>query len=261
LAHKATCGAGSCQEATIVAAAVVRYKYQRRTAHKSSRRDHGVAKVSNTELPTPTTCTEISLRNNSPPAAGATNEIADAFRTTINVWIHSVFIGIYAHSMANMIIVLDSQVNDVYSPSGILTVGSAPGKRVDILQISRLATNNGDPRTKSSCVWISIDIGAGTHTVRLDNVGLINGGTGVMMSSPADAPAGSDPGRPLFLIANDWRFPTIARDFPPGKRRGATIELLLPRLAERLRRVYRTTMELRVYDNKLTYFRSSSRRH
>ena len=56
-----------------------------------------------------------------------------------------------------------------------------------------------------------IDIGAGTNTVRLDNVGVINGGTGVRMSSAADAPAGVAPGRPLFLIANDLEI-----DFPSG---------------------------------------------
>ena len=85
---------------------------------------------------------------------------------------------------------------------------SAPGKRVDILQITRITTNNNDPRANNQCVWI--DIGAGTNTVRLDNVGLINGGTGVRMSSPSDTPAGEDPGRPLFLIANDLEidFPT-----------------------------------------------------
>ena len=46
-------------------------------------------------------------------------------------------------------------------------------------------------------------------TVRLDNVGLINGGVGVRMDSAADTPAGEDPGRPLFLIANDLEI-----DFP-----------------------------------------------
>ena len=90
---------------------------------------------------------------------------------------------------------MDSQISNIFGPSGIRTVGSAPGKRVDILQITRLTTNNGDPRANNQCVWI--DIGAGTNTVRLDNVGLINGGTGVMMSSPADSPAGEDPGRPV----------------------------------------------------------------
>ena len=39
--------------------------------------------------------------------------------------------------------------------------------------------------------------------VRLDNVGLINGGVGVRMSSAAREPAGFYPGRPLFLLAND----------------------------------------------------------
>ena len=43
------------------------------------------------------------------------------------------------------------------------------------------------------------DIGGGVNTVRLDNVGLINGGTGVRMSSPSTVPAGLYPGRPLFL--------------------------------------------------------------
>ena len=45
--------------------------------------------------------------------------------------------------------------------------------------------------------------------MRLDNVGLINGGIGVRMDSPADLPAGFAPGRPLFLLANDLEI-----DFP-----------------------------------------------
>ena len=45
-------------------------------------------------------------------------------------------------------------------------------------------------------VWI--DIGAGVNTVRLDNVGLINGGTGVRMSSPSTAQLASIPVGPCF---------------------------------------------------------------
>ena len=66
--------------------------------------------------------------------------------------------------------------------------------------MARITTNN-HANANASCVWI--DIGAGVNTVRLDNVGLINGGTGVRLSSPQDAPAGESPGRPLFLLAND----------------------------------------------------------
>jgi hypothetical protein len=80
--------------------------------------------------------------------------------------------------------------------------------------MTRITTNNG-PSANSSVVWI--DIGAGVNTVRLDNVGLINGGTGVRMAAASDTPAGEYPGRPLFLLANDLEI-----DFPSGN----AIELL-----------------------------------
>ena len=67
--------------------------------------------------------------------------------------------------------------------------------------------NQNDPTANATVVWI--DIAAGTNSVRLDNVGLINGGVGVRMDAPADEPAGVSPGRPLFLMANDLEI-----DFP-----------------------------------------------
>lgn len=73
--------------------------------------------------------------------------------------------------------------------------------------MSRITMNQNDPAANTTVVWI--DIAAGTNTVRLDNVGLINGGIGVRMDAPADTPAGNSPGRPLFLLANDLEI-----DFP-----------------------------------------------
>lgn len=73
--------------------------------------------------------------------------------------------------------------------------------------MSRITMNQIDPLANATVVWI--DIAAGTNTVRLDNVGLINGGIGVRMDSPSDDPAGVSPGRPLFLLANDLEI-----DFP-----------------------------------------------
>ena len=143
-----------------------------------------------------------------PPTAGAAIDLAGAFQTTISdVWIDAVWIGVHAHHMANTITILDSQLSNVHGPSGILAAGGGPELRVDILQIARLTANNPTTPVMSSVVWL--DIGAGTNTVRLDNVGLINGGIGVRLDSPADSPAGEAPGRPLFLIAND-----LEVDFP-----------------------------------------------
>jgi hypothetical protein len=63
-------------------------------------------------------------------------------------------------------------------------------------------------------VWL--DIGGGVNTVRLDNVGLINGGTGLRMSSPAVEPAGVYPGRPLFVLANDLEIGSPRRPLTPA---------------------------------------------
>ena len=88
---------------------------------------------------------------------------------------------------ANTITVLDMQFGNAYGPCSICAAGEIPppvgsamgqvhGSRVDILQVSRTTSNNS-PAANNSVVWI--DLGPGTNTVRLDNVGLINGGTGV----------------------------------------------------------------------------------
>ena len=154
------------------------------------------------------------------PTSGAAVTIRGSFATTLSdLWIEGVFAHIAASEMANTITILDSQFISAFGPCSICAAGGIGppvglpsanfnGTRVDILQISRLTTNN-DAAANSSVVWI--DIGAGVNTVRLDNVGLINGGTGVRMSSPADDPPGEYPGRPLFLLANDLEI-----DFPSG---------------------------------------------
>lgn len=44
-----------------------------------------------------------------------TKKVLGAFQTTIsNVWIDSTWIAIYAHSMANTITILDSQISNVF---------------------------------------------------------------------------------------------------------------------------------------------------
>ena len=154
------------------------------------------------------------------PSSGAAIAIRDSFQVTVSdVWISDVWIAVLASEMANTVNVLDSQVANVFGPAGVWALGGGSGNmtRVDILQISRITTNNDvkTPSPNTSCVWI--DIGAGVNTVRLDNVGLINGGIGVRMDSPSDQPAGEAPGRPLFLIANDLEI-----DFP----RSAGLSLL-----------------------------------
>jgi hypothetical protein len=141
--------------------------------------------------------------------AGAAITVQRSYSTTLsNLWIEQVWIGLAVSHMANVITFLDSFVLNIRGPAGIQAAGGADGQRVDILQISRITTNNANANLgNASIIWV--DIGPGTNTVRLDNVGLINGGTGVRMWSPANNPAGVSPGRPLFLLANDLEI-----DFP-----------------------------------------------
>lgn len=160
------------------------------------------------------------------PTSGAAITIRSSFATTLQfLWIDSVFAHVAMSEMANTITILDSQFISAFGPCSVCAAGGIgppvgiPSAnfnhtRVDILQMSRITTNNAGS-ANASVVWI--DIGAGVNTVRLDNVGLINGGTGVRMSSPSDSPAGEYPGRPLFLLANDLEI-----DFPSGN----AIELL-----------------------------------
>lgn len=154
------------------------------------------------------------------PQSGAAITIRRSFSTTLQfLWIDSVFAHVAMSEMANTITILDSQFISAFGPCSVCAaggigppVGLATANfnrtRVDILQMSRITTNNAKS-ANASVVWI--DIGGGVNTVRLDNVGLINGGTGVRMASPSDNPAGLYPGRPLFLIANDLEI-----DFPSG---------------------------------------------
>ena len=161
------------------------------------------------------------------PEAGAAITIRNSFSTTLQfLWIDSVFAHVAMSEMANTITILDSQLISAFGPCSVCAAGGIgppvglPSAnfnhtRVDILQMSRVTTNNAGSAPNASVVWI--DIGGGVNTVRLDNVGLINGGTGVRMASPSDSPAGEYPGRPLFLLANDLEI-----DFPSGN----AIELL-----------------------------------
>eukprot|EP00040_Diaphanoeca_grandis_P043199 m.267277 g.267277 ORF g.267277 m.267277 type:complete len:487 (-) comp72135_c0_seq1:281-1741(-) len=143
------------------------------------------------------------------PTTGAAITVSRSFSTVITgVVIDSVWNGFDIYNMANTITITDSFILNVYGPYGVRAGGKAAGERVDILQIQRITTNNNRQGTNSSTIWIYI--GSGCNTVRLDNVGLINGGVGVQMTSDLDNPAGVFPGRPLFLFANDLEidFPT-----------------------------------------------------
>eukprot|EP00747_Dinoflagellata_sp_TGD_P047738 gnl/TRDRNA2_/TRDRNA2_145185_c0_seq1.p1 gnl/TRDRNA2_/TRDRNA2_145185_c0~~gnl/TRDRNA2_/TRDRNA2_145185_c0_seq1.p1 ORF type:complete len:530 (-),score=64.06 gnl/TRDRNA2_/TRDRNA2_145185_c0_seq1:224-1648(-) len=121
---------------------------------------------------------------------------------------------------SNTVTMADTHISTIYGPSAIKFHGGRVGKRVDILQLTRVIANNPlqqnnvpdhkhDPKNgNEDVVWI--DIGAGANTVRLDNVGLVNGGIAIKMSSPeARATPGVDPGRPLFVFCNDLEI-----DFP-----------------------------------------------
>jgi len=151
------------------------------------------------------------------PSAGAAVVIRGAFDTSLtNLWIEGVWQAVACTQKANTVTILDTIVLSIYGPSAVSISGGASGSRIDIVQMSRITMNQQAlPNENTSTVWI--DIGAGVNTVRLDNVGLINGGVGVQMHSPADEPGGVDPGRPLFVFGNDLEI-----DFPQGN----AIELL-----------------------------------
>ena len=150
------------------------------------------------------------------PTCGSSIVVAGAFSTTVtDVWISDVSRFLTATEMANTVTILDSIMYNAYGPCGICIGGGEKGKRVDIVQISRVTTNNVPNAGNRSVVWI--DVQSGVNTVRLDNVGLLNGGTGIRMASAQDDPPGVTPGRSLFLFGND-----VEIDFPCGN----AIELL-----------------------------------
>ena len=143
-----------------------------------------------------------------PPTAGSSVIVDGAFSVTLSrLWIQDVHRFVTAHNMANTVTILDSVMYNAWGDCGICAYGGLNQTRVDILQISRVTTNNVKGSGNRTVTWI--EIGSGVNSVRLDNVGLINGGTGVRMCAPADSPPGESPGRPLFLFANDLEI-----DFP-----------------------------------------------
>ena len=157
-----------------------------------------------------------SVKLDHPPNSGSSIIIDGAFATTLSdLWIQDVYSFVTVRRMANTVTILDSIMYNAWGSCGMCIYGGGNSSRVDIVQVSRVTANNAPGQGNRSTVWI--DIGSGVNTVRLDNVGLINGGTGVRMSSPQDSPAGETPGRPLFLLANDLEI-----DFPCGN----AIELL-----------------------------------
>jgi hypothetical protein len=76
--------------------------------------------------------------------AGAAITVRRSFATTLsNLWVERVWVGLSCSHMANTITLLDSFVLNILGPAGIQAAGGADGQRVDILQISRITTNNG----------------------------------------------------------------------------------------------------------------------
>jgi len=109
------------------------------------------------------------------PSSGASIVVRGSFQVTVSdVWISGVYEMMRLSEFANTVTVLDAQVTDAFGPCGFCASGggNGHGTRVDIWQMSRVTANNS-PAANRSTVWI--DIGAGVNTVRLDNVGLING--------------------------------------------------------------------------------------
>lgn len=105
------------------------------------------------------------------PTTGSAVVVRSSFVVELSdLWISNVWTGVSMVEQANSVTILDTLLTDVYGPFGFYAGGGGSGNhtRVDILQMSRITTNNGDPRANTSCVWL--DIGSGTNTVRLDNV-------------------------------------------------------------------------------------------
>ena len=105
------------------------------------------------------------------PTTGSAIVVRSSFVVELSdLWISNVWTGVSMVEQANSVTILDTLLSDVYGPFGFYAGGGGSGNhtRVDILQMSRITTNNDDPRANTSCVWL--DIGSGTNTVRLDNV-------------------------------------------------------------------------------------------
>ena len=134
--------------------------------------------------------------------------------TLQRLWFEGVFGAVSQIANANTLTLTDINVLEIYGPNAVYFGGGKPGARVDVMQITRFTANQPGSWATSfqgneSVVWLDMDGGA--NTLRLDNVGLINGGTGLRMHGDAQGPPGVAPGRPLFVFANDLEI-----DFPQG---------------------------------------------
>ena len=149
------------------------------------------------------------------PTSGCSIIVINSFEAIVErIWFEGVHGAIHMTQFANTLTVLDTTIVSAYGPYGIRMAGDSVGARVDVMQISRLTTNNyvtaqGVVLGNASIVWI--DMGSGANTLRLDNVGLIHGGIGLRLSSEwtNGSSPGVTPGRPLFVFANDLEI-----DFP-----------------------------------------------
>lgn len=200
--------AGSCAEAHTNAAAVLR-------ARSTRRRQRGLIDAAGV-----ISAASAASAGMTKPTNGAAVVVRRSFQITVSyVWIANAFAHVALSEFANTVTMADMQLTNAFGPCAICVAGAllppvglssadTDQTRVDILQITRLTANNGPPHKaghwpggNTSTIWL--DIGGGVNTVRLDNVGFLNGGTSVRMDSGSTEPAGIYPGRPLFLFVND----------------------------------------------------------
>lgn len=202
-AHRSTGTAACTKEASELAA----FAAQRRIRRGKPMTFHALPPAGSDYADLPTTGSAVVLRG--------------TFQTTLSfLWMSDAFAFVAMSEMANTITIADVQIYNAYGPCAVCAAGAilppvglpsadTNRTRVDVLQMTRITANNVVLAANASVVWL--DVGGGVNTVRLDNVGLINGGTGVRMDSTSSDPPGFYPGRPLFVLANDLEI-----DFPSG---------------------------------------------
>ena len=155
-----------CRSASFAVCAKSRQSYA--IAMQRGRRRHHGQQQSNPTPPQPVLPKEPDgvspcFASQYPPTSGAAILVSGSFQTTLtSLWISQVWIALKLNQRANTITLLDSQISDVYGPAAVLCagVGDGDGGRVDILQISRLTTNQINPAANKGVVWV--DIAAGT---------------------------------------------------------------------------------------------------
>eukprot|EP00051_Salpingoeca_urceolata_P005118 m.70480 g.70480 ORF g.70480 m.70480 type:complete len:446 (-) comp14070_c0_seq2:1132-2469(-) len=141
------------------------------------------------------------------PSAGAAVLIEASYHVRLDTAVVSHAFAAVVVNASNTVTVTDCLFQNIYGLAAV-DIGAVPGQRVDIVQLQRITTNNLPSLNRT--VWIHM--GQATNTLRLDNVGLINGGTAVRMDCDFPvgvATSGDDCQMPLFIFANDLEI-----DFP-----------------------------------------------